>query len=157
MKNQHVQKLQLSYAVILIVTTISFFALDQAVKFFVEQNLTQKYQIIPDVFSLVLHHNQGVAWSISIPYLVQLMLFPLLIIMGGYYLYNNVNLNKLFSVLIVGVILGGAWGNFVDRLLKGYVVDYISISVFPVFNIADIGIVGGIFLLLVFYGKIRRV
>ena len=57
--------------------------------------------------------------------------------------------------LILSVILGGAVGNIIDRYVYGYVVDFIKIDSFYVFNIADSCItVGSIFLLFVlFFGK----
>ena len=44
----------------------------------------------------------------------------------------------------VAVALGGATGNFVDRLLRGHIVDFIEIGPWPVFNVADVGIVAGL-------------
>ena len=60
---------------------------------------------------------------------------------------NNLNFIDLFSY---SFILGGTIGNGIDRILKGFVVDFINLNIinFPVFNIADISInVGFIFLL----------
>jgi len=60
---------------------------------------------------------------------------------------NNVNVLDLYSY---SFILGGTIGNGIDRILKGYVIDFINLNIinFPVFNIADISInIGFIFLL----------
>jgi signal peptidase II len=43
----------------------------------------------------------------------------------------------------VGLIIGGAIGNFIDRLIFGYVIDFVDFQVWPVFNAADAGIVLG--------------
>jgi signal peptidase II len=48
----------------------------------------------------------------------------------------------------VALALGGATGNLLDRLLRGHVVDFIEIGFWPVFNIADVGIVAGLGLML---------
>ena len=59
---------------------------------------------------------------------------------------NTLNLSELFSY---SFILGGTIGNGMDRILKGYVIDFINLNIinFPVFNIADISInIGFIFL-----------
>ncbi len=44
----------------------------------------------------------------------------------------------------VAVALGGATGNLVDRLRRGHIVDFIEVGPWPVFNVADIGIVAGL-------------
>ena len=43
--------------------------------------------------------------------------------------------------------LGGALGNLIDRLVLGYVVDFLDFSMWPVFNVADMAVVGGAMLL----------
>ena len=46
------------------------------------------------------------------------------------------------------MIIGGAFGNYIDRLIRGYVVDFIDFRVWPVFNVADIFVViGGVLLI----------
>ena len=47
------------------------------------------------------------------------------------------------------LLLGGAWGNAIDRLFRGYVVDYFEFTFisYPVFNVADIGVVVGVILM----------
>ena len=56
-----------------------------------------------------------------------------------------------FLPLSLMLILAGAWGNAIDRLIRGYVVDYFEFTFFswPVFNVADIYVVVGTVLLAV--------
>ncbi|HOE57893.1 MAG TPA: signal peptidase II, partial [Bacillota bacterium] len=57
--------------------------------------------------------------------------------------------NKSISVTVcLSLILGGAIGNLIDRIRMGYVIDYLSFTIFPpVFNLADSAIVVGAILL----------
>ena len=48
----------------------------------------------------------------------------------------------------VAVALGGATGNLVDRLHRGHIVDFIEIGPWPIFNVADVGIITGLGLVL---------
>ena len=48
----------------------------------------------------------------------------------------------------VAIALGGATGNLLDRLLRGHIVDFIEIGPWPTFNVADVGIVAGVGLML---------
>ncbi|MSQ13374.1 MAG: signal peptidase II [Dehalococcoidia bacterium] len=53
--------------------------------------------------------------------------------------------------LSIGLQLGGAFGNLTDRLARGYVVDFVHVSPWPVFNLADSAIVVGLILLLAIF------
>jgi len=55
---------------------------------------------------------------------------------------------RLFEHFAFGALLAGALGNYLDRVLRGYVVDFIALPHYPVFNVADIAIVIGIALML---------
>lgn len=52
------------------------------------------------------------------------------------------------ALIPLGFIIGGILGNFLDRVLLGYVVDWIRLPFWPIFNIADIALVGGVFIVL---------
>lgn len=107
--------------------------------------------------SLTYTENVGAAWSLPFdPRLLVILSFVILIFINHFYL-NNINLDKKLSRISYGLIVGGAFGNIVDRIMFGYVVDYISIGWWPVFNLADTFIVIGIFILILFYGKLKRV
>ena len=83
-------------------------------------------------------------------------LFILVAIVLFLALYKYIEKNKISSkleIVSLGLIMGGLVGNLVDRLLYGYVIDFLSFNMFgysfPVFNIADIGIVSGVIILIV--------
>ena len=66
------------------------------------------------------------------------------------YLIFKKNSLNVIELLSYSFILGGTFGNGIDRIFKGYVIDFINLNIinFPVFNIADISInIGFIFLL----------
>ena len=64
---------------------------------------------------------------------------------------NEHNIHKqkgaFFETLLLGVVIGGGLGNLADRLVNGYVIDFIVLGPIPVFNVADIGITVGLVLL----------
>ena len=67
------------------------------------------------------------------------------------------NINKTIDILSYSFILGGSLGNGIDRIFKGYVVDFINLNFikFPIFNFADIAINIGFFLLFYNLFKLR--
>ena len=74
-----------------------------------------------------------------------------------YFIINN-NINKKIDNLSYSFILGGTLGNGIDRILKGYVVDFINLNFinFPIFNIADTAINIGFFLIFYNLFKLRK-
>ena len=66
-------------------------------------------------------------------------------------IFNAIFRNRIGKTILfdaaVGLITGGAAGNILDRFLYGYVVDFIDIRVWPVFNIADCAITVGVVIL----------
>ena len=102
------------------------------------------------LFRLDIVKNYGAAFNIFSGNRIFLSLISIIFsILLIYLLFRNNNLNstELYSY---SFILGGTIGNGIDRLLKGFVIDFINLNTinFPVFNIADISInVGFVFLI----------
>ncbi len=121
-------------------------ALDQLSKFFVANNLTEMIAVIPNVFYITYAKNTGVAFGM---FQGNNTLFA--IVMGvvilaiACYCYRVPSINTL-DTISRGMVLGGAIGNLIDRIVRGYVVDFLYASFidFPVFNIADSAISVGL-------------
>ncbi len=110
--------------------------------------------VIPGFFKIFYLRNTGAAFSL---FEDMRFLFILVAIVLFLALYKYIEKNKISSkleIVSLGLIMGGLVGNLVDRLLYGYVIDFLSFNIFgynfPVFNIADIGIVSGVIILIVF-------
>lgn len=117
--------------------------IDQITKHYAAQ-LTSKVILIPNFFAFELHHNTGIALSIPLYGTLQIVLILIILVFGLYFLQKDFDLQKKTTQILVALILGGALGNLLDRLLYGYVIDFISIWHFPIFNFADIFIFLGI-------------
>ena len=102
------------------------------------------------LFKLDFIRNYGAAFNIFSGSRVFLSLISILISILLIYLIFRKNTLNLFDLYSYSFILGGTIGNGIDRIFKGFVVDFINLNIinFPVFNIADISInIGFIFLL----------
>ncbi|RRR69095.1 MAG: signal peptidase II [Candidatus Viridilinea halotolerans] len=109
-----------------------------------------------DWLTLVYSRNTGVAFGLF-PHMSQFFIFTsLLVTIGMLYAYVYHLPNQSLSIQVaLGMILGGAMGNILDRVRLGYVVDFISVGWWPVFNLADSGITLGVTVLalyLIFIG-----
>jgi signal peptidase II len=64
-------------------------------------------------------------------------------LVAGIIVYINTNPVDRWQLLALGLLTGGALGNLVDRIARGFVVDFIDLSFWPTFNVADSAIVIG--------------
>ena len=130
----------------MILTAIGVFILDRLVKIWTLITLADGtiLHLWPGVFRLVYAENTGAAFGIfsRTPW-VGYVLTPLVLLLG-YFLLRGYRLG-LWPKLCAGAILGGALGNYLDRLLYGFVIDMIDVTFmdFAVFNLADAAICAG--------------
>ena len=134
-------------------------AVDQASKVWAVRNLPlfELREVVPGFFGLVHVRNTGVAFSL-LSNLDPRWVHPLLILatvlaMGAVLAYIAYLPCRGAAPVGLGLILGGAIGNLIDRARLGYVVDFIDLHWrghhWPTFNVADIGISVGIALLVI--------
>lgn len=145
----------MTLTIVLAVTALLVVA-DQLMKLWVLDNLagSPSRLLIPHLLQLTYVENRGAAFGIlqgrigvlSIVTLAVVIVLLILLIRGKF------SKSKLVTWCIALIIAGGL-GNLIDRLVRGFVVDYLDISplfTFPVFNLADCCVVIGT-LLLMFY------
>ena len=101
--------------------------------------------IIKNFFNITYVKNIGAAFSILSGSRILLIMIALIAIYIIYkLLVKNKNLNKI-NIINYSLLIGGIIGNLIDRIIRGYVVDYLDFTIFnynfPIFNIADICIV----------------
>jgi signal peptidase II len=110
-------------------------------------------QIVGDTITWTLVRNSGAAFSMATGYTWVLTLVATGVVVGIFWMGRR--LVSPWWALGLGMILGGALGNLVDRFfrspapLRGHVVDFLSVGWWPVFNVADSAVVGGAVLLVV--------
>lgn len=128
--------------------------LDQASKALIAANLGLYEQWAPvpalgSVFTFTHTQNTGAAFSIFQDF-VNVFIVIGFITVGVIAYYYRVLASEGWPLrAALGLLLGGTLGNLIDRIRQGYVVDFLHVHGLPVFNVADIGIVGGVTLLLV--------
>lgn len=129
--------------------------LDQLSKWFARRYFINPHEITPWL-SFHYAENTGIAWSIPIPLVLIIILNIVLITTLFFVAFRYLNPKRILTVIVLILIIGGALGNIYDRITHGYVIDFIAVSTWPVFNLADTFICLGIFLGAIFYGIIRR-
>lgn len=108
------------------------------------------YSLIGDILQFKLAKNYFIAFSLPLGGDGLLVLICAIIVALFIYTLKILEKRDYLQAALLTNILFGAISNLLDRLQIGYVVDYIDLKYFTVFNVADIMIVGGVVLLLIF-------
>ena len=140
----------------LFIYTIIFVFIDQVSKGLVNiyLNLNQSVEIIPNFLSFTYVHNTGAAFSIfeGAKWFFIIIAFIALNIIYMFFIKDKKLKNS--EIVIYSLLISGIIGNLVDRILFGYVIDFIDVNVFnfAIFNLADSFIVIAVILLLTMMG-----
>jgi signal peptidase II len=143
-------------------TALLVIGLDQLIKYLVVRELAGRppFKIIGDFVELRYTTNSGGAFSLltGAPVFFALMA---IVVIGGI-LYASRRARGLPIAVALGLLLGGAVGNLLDRIfrgdlpLRGEVVDFVKIGIWPLFNLADSCVVVGGILLALLLGRPER-
>jgi signal peptidase II len=126
--------------------------IDQVTKYIVAGSAAlQEMTVIPGFFHITYAENTGMAWSLLSGQ--QALLCFVAAIAIGFMLYILVTKKpRKLTAIGLDLIIGGAAGNLIDRLLFGYVRDFLHFYIFgydfPIFNIADSALTIGVILLI---------
>ena len=143
-------------AVIFIVVCAILIAFDQLTKRLAVSGLKNGrfIDIVKGVFGLEYVENRGAAWGMMSGARIFFVVIALVLCVVIFLLYLRIPKGKRYLPLrILSVLLfSGAVGNLIDRLLNGYVVDFLSFYLihFPVFNVADCYVTVSVILLAIF-------
>lgn len=137
---------------LLIAIIVGSIALDQLTKWLavVYLDLHESIPLWDGVFHFTYERNPGAAWGILKDDRWVFMLFSTLAIIGiSIYLFGFCKQSKWIKIPLA-MIIGGGIGNMIDRVLLGYVIDFLDFTLidFPVFNVADSFVTVGAFWLI---------
>jgi signal peptidase II len=128
--------------------------IDQIIKLIINNTMTlyEQIKIIPNFFTIFYVKNTGAAFSLlenNTTFLIIISVIFIFIL--DRFIKKEKSFTK-FSVLSLGMIMGGIFGNLIDRIIHHGVIDYLAFKIinyeFPVFNIADICITLGVIILI---------
>lgn len=138
-----------------ILTAIAVTILDQVVKWFVQghMELGESIPLISHVFHLTYIMNPGAAFGI-LEYQHTFFIGIVVILFAAYLIMRRrIPRNPVYFPIGIGMVLGGALGNAIDRVRYQGVVDFFDFRVWPIFNVADIAICVGMALILWYFWR----
>jgi len=137
------------------VIAVVVIALDQLTKWLVVKNMAlyESIPIIDGFFHLTSYRNRGAAWGILEGKMFFFYVITAIVVVGIIYFMQKYGKGSRLLATSFAMILGGAIGNFIDRIVRKEVVDFFDFNIFgyhyPIFNIADSALVIGIIMLLI--------
>lgn len=143
-------------AVTLLLTALAILVADQVTKALVVANLAigEKTQLLGDLVQVWHAQNRGASFSLFQGWSIVFLVVSVLSIAMVAYFHRSLRDQSPWLHLLLGVVLGGTLGNFIDRLRQGYVTDWLSIGIgdtrWPTFNVADSSLVVGIGILVLY-------
>ncbi|MER2036623.1 MAG: signal peptidase II [Solibacillus sp.] len=119
--------------------------LDQWTKWLIVKNmeLGERISVWDPWFGILSHRNRGAAWGMLEGQMWLFTIVTVAVIIAILYFYHTEAKGKPLFQISLMLLLGGAIGNFIDRLFRGEVVDFVDVYIpiinydFPIFNIAD--------------------
>jgi signal peptidase II len=145
-----------SKTVILLLTALTILVADQLTKALVVANLAvgEQARLLGDLVQVWHAQNRGAAFSLFQGGTVVFLIVSVLSIGMVAYFHRSLRDRTPWLHVVLGIVLGGTLGNFIDRLRQGYVTDWLSIGVgdtrWPTFNVADSSVVIGIGILVIY-------
>lgn len=104
--------------------------------------------LIKGMLNLTYVRNTGVAFGLMPGKRLLLILVSIAVCAIVIYFYTKTKKKDFLLKVAFAIILGGSLSNLFDRVFYGYVIDYIDFRIFPVFNLADVAINLGVFLII---------
>ena len=139
--------------------------IDQVTKWMIvkEMYYGQSITVIENFLYITSHRNRGAAWGILQGKMWFFYLITVVVVVGLIiYIQKLKKQDKWFGIALA-LMLGGAIGNFIDRVVRKEVVDFVNTYIFtydfPIFNVADSALVVGViimFIMTLFEGKMKK-
>ena len=107
-------------------------------------------------FSLVYVKNTGAGFGILGGMNILLIVISVIVLVSIGYYYKKIP-KENWTLIAFGLIVGGIIGNLIDRLFRGFVIDFLDFFIsgwhWPAFNVADTALVVGVVMLIIYYWK----
>lgn len=126
--------------------------LDQLSKYLTVQEIAlgEVVSLVPNVLSLTYIRNSGAAWSILEDQMIFFYVITVVVVGALIYFLHTEGKKSPIASTGIAFIMGGAIGNFIDRLHLKYVIDMIRLEFinYPIFNVADMALTIGVIILI---------
>ena len=121
------------------------FILESIIKYNIVNKIpTEGFYLIPKILQIIFVPNYNIAFGLPLPKFLIIFLIISALIFLSFVWWSNLISGNSKLLLATSLVIIGAFSNLIDRFTFGYVVDYINIFIWPIFNLADCYIVVGL-------------
>jgi signal peptidase II len=134
---------------VLIFIMVGVLILDQFTKYLAWTYLLEigSMPLILNIFHLTYVENTGAAFSLLSGKTSFFVLVTVIALAASLYVFFRIEQKWVLLRVGLALVMGGALGNLIDRIRLGFVIDFLDLRIWPVFNIADCAIVVGVVLI----------
>lgn len=138
-----------------IIIGVIWFIVDYVTKYFIQQHFVpgESLPIIPNIFHITYILNYGAAFGILRDQRIFFLTVVVILIVALWVFRKQIKNGGMLPQLGASLLVSGALGNALDRLVRGAVVDFFDFRIWPIFNVADIGICIGVVLLAIYFWR----
>jgi signal peptidase II len=125
-------------------TTVILLLGDRVTKYVSPTYFDDPYVLVPGFLELSFLGNQNFIFYWQFPIWIVFAVISVVLVLLGWQLVTALQTKDYLSALLLSIVFVGAGSNLYDRIAYGYVIDFVRVPFWSVFNLADIYIIGGV-------------
>jgi signal peptidase II len=130
---------------LIVLASFGLLVLESIIKYTLVNKIPPEgFYLFSEILQIIYTPNYNIAFSLPLPFLIVIIMVISALIFLSYLWWHSLKIGNLKLLLAISLVISGALSNLIDRFALGYVVDYINVHIWPVFNLADCLIVIGI-------------
>lgn len=130
--------------VFIVIISLILFIIENVIKYSLINKIPDKGFYFFDLIQIGFFPNENIAFGLPLPQALTIILVIIILIFLSFLWWISLAKKETWKLLANSLIILGALSNLLDRLIFGYVIDYLNVLIWPVFNLADTMIVIGV-------------
>jgi signal peptidase II len=141
----------------IVIVSIGAFVLESIIKYSIVNKIpAQGFYLFKPIIQIIYTPNYNIAFSLPLPFVLVIVIVISALAFLSYLWWYSFKLRNLKLLFAISLVIAGALSNLIDRFTLGFVVDYVNIHIWPIFNLADCLIVVGVLVYIISEFKVSK-